>query len=104
LEGVGATPVVWYLDGNGDFTRQMSMLISKHNCGMGMRSWRYAMVVNKGIIEKLFVEPDKQDNSEKDPYSTTNPKEVIEYLEKRMVEDTIGSEVRDAVSSGYDAY
>jgi len=91
-------------DGNGDFTRHMGMLISKHNCGMGMRSWRYAMVVDNGIVEKMFVEEGMEDNSVEDPYNITNPKEIIEYLEKRAVEDKIGPEVRDAVSSGYDAY
>ena len=91
-------------DGNGDFTRRMGMLMSKHNCGMGMRSWRYAMVINNGIIEKMFVEANKEDNSVEDPYKATTPKEIIEYLERRAVEDTIGAEVREAASSGYDAY
>ena len=91
-------------DGNGDFTRHMGMLISKHNCGMGMRSWRYAMVVNNGIVEKMFKEKGMEDNSVEDPYIETTTEKVIDYLERRMVEDEIGAEVRDAVSTGYDAY
>jgi peroxiredoxin len=34
----------------------MGMLVNKSNLGFGDRSWRYAMVVDNGIIEKLFVE------------------------------------------------
>ena len=35
-------------DGNGEFTRKMGMLVAKYNLGFGMRSWRYAAVVNDG--------------------------------------------------------
>ena len=33
-------------DGSGDFTRQMGMLVKKDNVGFGMRSWRYAAIIN----------------------------------------------------------
>ena len=35
-------------DGNGDFTDQVDMLVEKTNDGFGMRSWRYAAIINDG--------------------------------------------------------
>jgi peroxiredoxin len=67
-------------DGNGEFTRQMGMLVDKSNLGFGPRSWRYAMVVNNGVIEKWFEEPGREDNCESDPYGETSPESVMEYL------------------------
>ena len=44
-------------DGNGDFSRGMGMLVDKSELGFGERSWRYAMIVDNGIIEKMCIEP-----------------------------------------------
>jgi thioredoxin-dependent peroxiredoxin len=49
-------------DGNGDFTRLMGMLVDRRQQGMGMRSWRYSMLADDGIIRKMFVEPNVRDN------------------------------------------
>jgi len=46
-------------DGNGEFTEGMGMLVDKADLGFGKRSWRYAMLVRDGVIEKMFVEPQK---------------------------------------------
>ncbi len=67
-------------DGNAYFTRSMGMLITKSNLGFGERSWRYAAVVDNGIIEKLFVEAGKRDNADTDPYEVTNPETILSYL------------------------
>jgi peroxiredoxin len=67
-------------DGSGRFTRQMGMLVDKDNVGFGMRSWRYAMVVKDGVIEKLFEEPGRSDNFGDDPYGETSPETVMAYL------------------------
>lgn len=72
-------------DGNGEFTEGMGMLCDKSNLGFGMRSWRYAMVVNNGVIEKLFVEPGMCDLAEDDPYGETSPENVIEYLARKAI-------------------
>ncbi len=68
-------------DGSGTFTRQMGMLVAKDNLGFGMRSWRYAMIVDDGVIEKMFIEPGLQDNCETDPYGETSPETVMKYLD-----------------------
>ncbi|MEM7734530.1 MAG: peroxiredoxin [Deinococcota bacterium] len=53
-KSIGAQHVKMLPDGNGEFTRKMGMLVNKDNLGFGMRSWRYAMVVNDGAIERLL--------------------------------------------------
>ena len=67
-------------DGNGEFTRQMGMLVDKSNIGFGPRSWRYAMVVRDGVVEKWFEEPGREDNCDSDPYGETDPKNIMGYL------------------------
>jgi peroxiredoxin len=67
-------------DGNSYFTRSMGMLVSKSNLGFGQRSWRYAAVVDNGVIEKLFVEAGQRDNADSDPYEHTTPENVLEYV------------------------
>ena len=67
-------------DGNAYFTRSMGMLVTKSNLGFGERSWRYAAVVDNGIIEKLFIEAGKRDNADTDPYEVTNPETILSYL------------------------
>lgn len=69
-------------DGSGEFTRQMGMLVNKDNKGFGYRSWRYAMIVNDGIIEKIFEEPGKSDNCATDPYGESSPENVLQWLEQ----------------------
>jgi peroxiredoxin len=75
-------------DGNAYFTRSMGQLVAKTNLGFGQRSWRYAAVVNNGIIEKLFEEEGKQDNAVSDPYEATTPEAVYEYV-KSTVNKTV---------------
>ncbi len=67
-------------DGNGEFTRKMGMLVDKSNLGFGMRSWRYAMIVNDGKIEKMFIEPGFSDNCPTDPFEVSDADTVLAYL------------------------
>ena len=75
-------------DGNAYFTRSMGQLVRKSNLGFGERSWRYAAVVDNGIIEKLFEEPGKRDNADSDPYEETTPDKVLDYV-KSTVRETV---------------
>jgi len=75
-------------DGNAYFTRSMGFLVSKSNLGFGDRSWRYAAVVDNGIIEKLFVEEGQRDNADTDPYEATTPEVVLEYVKSTVRETT----------------
>ena len=43
-------------DGNGDFTKKMGLEMDGSKFGMGVRSQRYAMLVDNGVVKKLEVE------------------------------------------------
>lgn len=73
-------------DGNAHFTRSMGMLVRKSNLGFGERSWRYAALVNNGIIEKLFAELGKGDNADLDPYKETTPENILNYIRANVLE------------------
>jgi len=76
-------------DGNAYFTRSMGQLVMKSNLGFGERSWRYAAVVDNGMIEKLFEEPGKGDNAINDPYEETSPEKVLEYVKSTVREEVL---------------
>jgi len=63
-------------DGNGDFSREMGMLVSKSDLGFGDRSWRYSMLVKDGIIEKMFIEADEPG----DPFAVSDADTMLEYI------------------------
>lgn len=67
-------------DGNADFTREMGMLVQKHNLGFGDRSWRYSMYVDNGVIGKIFSEAGKADNIANDPYEVSDEATMLNYL------------------------
>ncbi|SEI22820.1 Peroxiredoxin [Rhizobium tibeticum] len=67
-------------DGSGEFTRKMEMLVAKDNLGFGLRSWRYAAVINDCFIEQWFVEEGLSDNRESDPYGVSSPQNILETL------------------------
>jgi len=65
-------------DGSGAFTRRMGMLINKDHVGFGMRSWRYAMIVENNTITHWFEEPGINDvGADSDPYGETAPEKVL---------------------------
>lgn len=68
-------------DGSGEFTRKMGMLVSKANLGLGMRSWRYAAVINDCIIEQWFEEDGFSDNCTQDPYGVSSPQNILKVLQ-----------------------
>ncbi len=69
-------------DGSGEFTRKMGMLVDKHNLGFGMRSWRYAAIINDGVVEAWFEEPGLMDNCPEDPYGASSPESLMTHLER----------------------
>jgi peroxiredoxin (alkyl hydroperoxide reductase subunit C) len=58
----------------------MGMLVKKENLGFGERSWRYSMLVEDGIIKKLFVEPGYMDNCPDDPFEVSGADTMLAYL------------------------
>lgn len=58
----------------------MGMLVDKSNLGFGMRSWRYSMMVDDGVIEKAFVEPGFDDICPTDPFDVSDADTMLAYL------------------------
>jgi glutaredoxin-like protein len=63
-------------DGNGSFTEGMGMLVDKDDLGFGKRSWRYSMLVRDGVIEKMFIEPEKPG----DPFEVSDADTMLKHL------------------------
>jgi glutaredoxin-like protein len=63
-------------DGNGEFTRGMGMLVGKEDLGFGERSWRYSMFVKDGVIDRMFIEPEKPG----DPYEVSDADTMLDYI------------------------
>ena len=83
-KSLGVEKVKLLPDGSADFTRRMGMLIRKNHVGFGERSWRYAMIVNDGVITDWFEEPGINDEGlDDDPYGATAPETVLESIRQR---------------------
>ncbi len=63
-------------DGNGDFTDGMGLLVDKNDIGFGKRSWRYSMLVKDGVVEKMFIEPNKPG----DPFEVSDADTMLAYI------------------------
>jgi peroxiredoxin len=77
---LGLEKVFMLPDGNGDFSREMGVLVKKNNLGFGDRSWRYSMHVVDGVIKKMFIEEGKSDNFETDPFLVSDATTMLTYL------------------------
>src|SRR5512141_3331676 len=63
-------------DGNGEFTAGMGMLVDKTDLGFGKRSWRYSMLVKDGVIQKMFIEPEKPG----DPFEVSDADTMLRHV------------------------
>jgi glutaredoxin/glutathione-dependent peroxiredoxin len=52
-----ADEVVMLADGNGEFTKALGLEMDATGYGMGMRSKRFSMIVDDGVVKHLAVEP-----------------------------------------------
>ena len=68
-------------DGEGVFTQGMGMLVNKPKQGFGMRSWRYAMLVDNGEIVKQFVEEGQNNASDDDdPFKVSDAQTMLDFI------------------------
>jgi len=70
-------------DGNGEFADSLGMYIDMSVVGFGMRSKRFAVVINDGVVEMAFVEP-AASMGDPDPYGVSSPETVMAYLESKV--------------------
>lgn len=75
-EGQEAENITFLPDGNGEFTKGMGMLVDKADLGFGPRTWRYSMLVNDGVIEKMFIEPDVPG----DPFEVSDADTMLDFI------------------------
>jgi glutaredoxin-like protein len=75
-QGQDASDICFVPDGNGDFANGMGMLVDKRDLGFGMRSWRYSMLVRDGLIEKMFIEPER----EGDPFEVSDADTMLRHI------------------------
>ena len=71
-----AENITFIPDGNGDFANGMGMLVDKEDLGFGKRSWRYSMLVRDGVVEKMFIEPEKPG----DPFEVSDGDTMLNYI------------------------
>ncbi|SFU32334.1 Peroxiredoxin [Methylobacterium sp. 174MFSha1.1] len=64
-KAAGAEGIEFLADGNGDFAKALGLDMDGTGFGLGVRSKRYAMVVEDGVVRVLNVEdsPSKADHS-----------------------------------------
>ena len=72
----GAENINFIPDGNGEFTAAMGLLVDKDDLGFGKRSWRYSMLVKDGVVDKMFIEPEKPG----DPYEVSDADTMLDYI------------------------
>jgi glutathione amide-dependent peroxidase len=71
-----AEAITFLPDGNGEFTAGMGLLVDKDDLGFGKRSWRYSMLVRDGVVERMFIEPEKPG----DPFEVSDADTMLAYL------------------------
>lgn len=71
-----ADNITFIPDGNGEFTDGMGLLVDKNDLGFGKRSWRYSMLVKDGVVEKMFIEPNKPG----DPFEVSDADTMLNYI------------------------
>jgi peroxiredoxin len=70
-------------DGEGQFTKGMGMLVNKPKQGFGMRSWRYSAFIDNCKVVKIFIENEKNNESnDDDPFNVSDVNTMLNYLKK----------------------
>lgn len=71
-----ADNVTLIADGNGSFTEKMGLLVDKSEIGFGKRSWRYSMLVKDGVVDNMWIEPNKPG----DPFEVSDADTMLDYI------------------------
>ncbi len=76
LKDQEAEHIIMVPDGNGTFSEGMGMLVDKTDIGFGKRSWRYSMLVDDGVVTKMFIEPDEPG----DPFKVSDADTMLDFI------------------------
>ncbi len=75
-EDQDAENIYFLPDGNAEFSEAMGLAVDKKELGFGKRTWRYSMLVKDGVIEKMFIEPEKPG----DPFEVSDADTMLNYI------------------------
>jgi glutaredoxin-like protein len=75
----GAANIRFLPDGNGEFSSGMGMLVDKRQLGFGQRSWRYSMLVEDGVVKRMFIEPEVDG----DPFQVSDADTMLRHLDPK---------------------
>lgn len=75
-ESERAQGIEFLADPFAEFTTAMGMAIDHRDSLLGIRSWRYSMLVEDGTIQKMFIEPEEGD----DPFKVSDAETMLRYL------------------------
>jgi len=82
-KSLGIEKVILLPDGNGAFTAGVRAAVAKENFGMGVRSWRVAMIIDKdGKPEWIGIEDGQRANASDDPYEKSTPECALRALQE----------------------
>jgi peroxiredoxin len=56
-KSANAEKLLMLADGNGEFAAALGLELDASAFGMGMRSQRFALIAEDGVVTKLFIEP-----------------------------------------------
>jgi len=82
-KSLGIEKVTLLPDGNGAFTSGVKAAVVKENFGMGIRSWRVALIINaNGVPEWVGIEDGQRANASDDPYEKSTPEAALAALQE----------------------
>jgi len=80
-------------DGNGYFARLLGMYVNADKYGFGLKVWRSAFLTTRDMrIERMFAEPNIEDNLDHDPYGESSPANILEYLRRQKAGEDLKTE------------
>ena len=71
-----ADNITFVPDGNAEFVAGLGLRTDKSAIGFGDRAWRFSMFVDDGVIQKLFVEPEKPG----DPFEVSDADTMLGFI------------------------
>jgi len=85
FESLGIQYVKPLADGSGHLSAMLNTLVTKVNCGFGLRTWRYAGIVDNLQIEIWREEDGKKDEHPEDPFEVSGAEDLLKYVKDKFL-------------------
>ena len=76
LSHTNSDGIIGIADGNAEVTKYFNIQEDKSSSYMGLRSSRFAMIIDHGIIKKIFIEKQGE-------YKVSTPSYIIDYIDEQ---------------------